>query len=455
MDPNITDQASLLQAIQQYAAMLAQQKQQQDAMGVNPQIIQGQSNVDLARVQAAQGILNQPQAAPGQNWEVDPNGANNLMAQRLLSQGAPVPAAPRQQASYGNPLLDMLRPTDWETAAFNSQNRNNYNRDLSTARANGETRMLTPEEMQKRDLAMQQAPLDAASGLLSGTKPQQAFDPALFGQLAGVAGQQGVASTNLKGHMFDAQATQQAALMNSQTQKDIASGNNATNLATAKLQADAVAGKPRQPTVYEMKAQEAKDTALQGLSTASDVANQFKPEFFLTSTKVTDEVRDAFAKKGIPIGADNQAYDQFKLGLDDMATQYIKLVGGPRGFSNEKAKEQILKPIVNETNSPEDASAAMVEMLARFHVAAHHASIVADEAAAAGQRINTNDPATKEKIRNDTEKALKGGEMQAARDAVYKVHPNLKPGNSGADLTPHSPEELAALRRATVAKQGS
>jgi len=450
MDPNITDQASLLQAIQQYAAMLAQQKQEQDQLGVNPQIIQGQSNVDQARVQAAQGLLDAPAMAPGQNYQVDPNGINNITAQRLAAQG-PQFLQPQARPVSNNPMADMLRQ-DF-TGAQNQGILNQYNKQLGTARANGETVMLTPQEMQARQIAMTQAPLDAATGLLAGTKPQQAFDPALFGQLAGIAGQQGVAATNLKGHMFDAQAAQQTALMNAQTQKDIAQGKNATDLAVAAKNAEAIAGKPRQPTVYEMKAQETKDTALQGLSQASDIANQFKPEFFLTSTKVKDEVRDAFAKKGIAIGHDNQAYDQFKLGLDDMATNYIKLVGGPRGFSNEKAKEQILKPIINETNSPEDAQAAMVEMLARFHVAAHHAAQVADEAANAGQRANMNDPATKERIRNDTEKALKGGEMQIARDAIYKAHPNLRPGYSGADLTQHSTDELKALLAAKM-KQG-
>jgi hypothetical protein len=371
MNPNDfgnTDQASLLQAIQAYAAMLAQQKQANDEMGVNPQIIQGQSNVDQARVQAAQGLLDAPAVAPGQNWEVDPNGANNMMAKKLMEQGAPAMVAPRQQASYGNPLMDMLRPTDWETAGFNKNVRAQYDNDLARARNNGETRMLTPQEMQARDIAMKQAPLDAATGLLGGTKPQQAFDPAQL--QAGLPGMQAVAvgAQGSRNAFMQADGQVRSAALAAQGQIGAAKATAEGNVAAERAKLEGKDAELSKSTKGAMEMQvidaEAMQTSLQTLG------KDFTPDYFNDISLTKNDLAQWAERKGVDMSVAQEEYTrgrtQFILNTKQMFNAYRKSITG--AAASEKELADLEASLFNTKMSPTAAKAALLDLMTNIQL---------------------------------------------------------------------------------------
>ena len=359
MNPNDfgnADQASLLQAIQAYAAMLAQQKQANDEMGVNPQIIQGQSNVDQARVQAAQGLLDQPAMAPGQNWQENPDSPYLTLQKSLISQG------PQQVAPIAgqSPLNAVLMQSSMQQAADRRFKDQVYSAGFN---ARADTKMLTPQEMQARDIAMKQAPLDAATGLLGATKPQQAFDPAQL--QAGLPGMAAVATGAQKSRdtYIDSQGKIQVAQIGGDALMGAEKIRAEGNVAAEKAKREGTDAELSKSTKGALEMQvidaEAMQTSLQTLG------KDFTPDYFNDISLTKNDLAQWAERKGIDMSVAQEEYTrgrtQFILNTKQMFNAYRKSITG--AAASEKELEDLEKSIFNTKMSPTAAKAALLDLM--------------------------------------------------------------------------------------------
>lgn len=438
MNPN--DPSSLMNAIQQYYQMLQQNQAATNAQGVNPQILQGQQGVDLARVAAAQGIVNAPLEQTTQPWIVDPANSNSGWGKAalathnaLLSQGPP--------SSNPNEYGGIINGFNVGAVLADQQKRDYYKR-LEDSAFNMNlygTKILSPAERQMLDEKMQAGRLDNASGLLAGTKPMPGVDPNQLGMFGALAQKDIESKDKLVGEKFKAQG--ELAKANSLGQIELSKQQLANEGSLAAAQATA---RNKPPTVYEMKAQEQADEARATAARAEDIGLQFNPEFYLTRTAWKAKLGDAFEKQGIPNDVKPKGYDQFYAGVNDVINNYLKITGGPRGMSNEKAREYILRSMFDDAKDASSASANLVDFIAKYHVAANLAAINAEQAAQRGQRFDPSSPEAKALV-DKKMAALDPKAFEMARQEVIKKIPNLAPGyDPSRPYKNLSPEEIQA-----------
>lgn len=448
------DQGTLMDQIQKYAAMLSQQQQMQNNAGVNADILGGQQGQDLARVASANSIMGS-QLAPIQNWEQNQNSPYALQQSALLAQGPPH-MQPMQNISAGT-LPTGFNPT----AAVQQGLLNQYNNQLGQAHVNAffDTNMLSPDQMQAKQWAQQVNQSKAASDIMGGTKPQQAFDPQMMMKMSELA------ANALKGSQAsrDEALKTIASLQNAQAARstDLTKEQMANNSAEKVAEINAAGMNRKLNAAATEKARDAMNTLNVATSKADDLAKQFDPKFFLTSEQLKDKAGDWLAKKGLDLNQDERKdLDNFFSMADNVAHDYIKAMN-PKAFSNQKGLDELSKTLVNKEMDPTKAKINIVNMLAELSVKQHVQENYINSLASSGRDLSNP--------RVDTEvldkvKSLPPEVFQHARDSVIAKYPQLAPNpGSGspsnvpihpAFQNPQAKQQAAALLAQRAAANG-
>jgi len=437
MNPNDLQQGSLMDAIAQYYAMLQQNMAQTNAQGVNPQILQGQQGVDLARIGAAQGIVNEPLQQTSQPWIQNPDSPYNAQLAGLLAKG-PTQVAPGQFNGRG---FDA-------SAGINQANLNQYNNQVGAAKLGAffDTKILSPAERQMLDEGMQSGRLDNASALLAGTKPMPGVDPAQLGMFGALAQKDIESKDRLVGEKYKTQAAALEAQANRENDLIKQKLSNEGSLAAAEATA-----RNKPPTVYEMKAQEEANEARAKASRLEDLGKQFKDIFYQTRTEWRAKLGDAFEKQGIPNDIKPEGYDQFYAGVNSFLTDYVKLKGGNRGMSSEQTKKFLFKQMFDEAKDASTARVNFANAIAEYYVLANIAEANAAQAAQRGQRYDPYSPEAQALQRKKAE-ALDPKAYEMARQEVYTKIPQLSPNYDESRPHKNIPTEELKAKRAQIAQ---
>lgn len=433
--------ASLLSAIAQYQQMLAANQDATNQLGVNPQILQGQQQVDLGRINAAQGILNSPLEQTTQPW-IQNTGPGSAQAQiaGLLSQGRPA----------FNPGNSGPFTPNWGAIGASLAAQSNYDKQLSDAqiRAITDTSILSPGQRQMLDEQMQGGRLDQASALLAGTKPQPGVDPGLltkFGEgAAALLANQDKSRADLAGAGLQALSTQntnqmglQKAAMEGQNQLDVQNLKNQGDLATATAKAT------QEQTELSPSVRAKYQEQVLGLTKMgqdlSVMSKLWEPGFGSDIYKTQLALADAAAKKGInytPVGVSSESlqnYNEFKRGIHQIVIDAKNLINDKTSARNmDKLEASIFDP----HNPPDEQRANLVNLLVENQINKElHLKVLN-----AGLNNNKDVGDLGSKLAQE----VTPEQRQAIRDRIIQEHPNLAPqsphttGANGQAIKPGS-----------------
>lgn len=290
-----------------------------------------------------------------------------------------------------------------------------------------DTKILSPEEMQKKEMENAVARSGAAAGIMGQTKPQQAFDPVMLGKMADLAGNALKGTQAERAEALKTTATMQAGQNAAQSDKQRAEIAAKATVDAAKINAGQNASKANAPAIQ--KAQEKISDMNLSLSKLDDLAGLYKPDFFYQGVMTRNNLSNKLEKISPSLSLNSKLMeekDQYDTQAKMLANEYIKSMS-PRAFASEGAKKALLEGLVSDTVSPDEGRINMINLLADMHLAiAYQKSYVAELAAKSGKIVSATDPETKEYV---YQKMIEGGTKakELARQAVLKQHPNLAP----------------------------
>ncbi len=371
-DFNSQDQTSLFNSLGQLLQYAQGIQALNNNAGVNPQLLQGQQQIDLQRLAAAQQILNSQQDAVSQNYMPDPNSPYAAQLQGLLKAGPQQIAPPtgnNPYAQWGNIAQQNNANQTWmdlvRTAGINAKN---------------DTMILSPQQQLERDLAMQKSKFDGANSILQGMKPTQAVDPALFQALAPMVGKTLEGSQKSR----DTLATAQAAMGAAQAQARGAMGaaqiqaQGNIGAAEAKAKGDIQTAMIQFGPNAGTKLTPAMRTELQKVITdfqpvqasLNQVAKQFNPEFFTTAFKAANYLGGKLDTVGLApaeLKAARQEYTAFLDQTEQMFNSYRKAITGAAAPIQEL--EQIRQSIFNAfKEGPEAGKASLLNLMTEIQM---------------------------------------------------------------------------------------
>lgn len=406
---------------------LLQQQLQQDQMGANPQILQGQQGVQLASIDAANSILNNPaylnaMGAASQNWVLDPAnstsnwgraGAAKLQA---LQAAGPEAFAPTKGMLAGTPAGQQTAMRDYLKAI-----------DQATYEAGFGTRYKTPEEMQQSQNAGLLAQINGAKDAMKGVEPRQMVNPEMQAKYASLLGASQASENTLAGTKATADAAVKAAAIKGAADTKTAEVTGKYNVEAEKAKREA--GAALQKSTRAKLEQEISGS--QGVqANLQNMGSMFNNSWFTLQGRARIQYlkgKDYLSLTDAQDKADLDEWTQFQKQTEQMFNEYRKQITGAAASDTEI--ERLRQTVFNMALSPTQAKSALLDLMAEMNMKTTIAQGILQRGLQSGQEPSVL-PGTEQfgrMVDNLYNSQSVGENKKAIRAALIKMYPKLDP----------------------------
>jgi hypothetical protein len=407
---------------------LLQQQLQQDQMGANPQILQGQQGVQLASIDAANSILNNPAylsaiGPAAQNWIIDPKSAAATQRDSLIA-GGPEAFAPHGVGNFmpsGSPASMSAGMRDWQRAVDNA------NFWANSSFYGGGLRYKTPEEMQQSQNAGLLAQVNGAKDAMKGVEPRQMVNPEMQAKYASLLGASQASENTLAGTKATADAVVKAAAIKGAADTKTAEVTGKYNVEAEKAKREA--GAALQKSTRAKLEQEISGS--QGVqANLQNMGSMFNNSWFTLQGRARIQYlkgKDYLSLTDAQDKADLDEWTQFQKQTEQMFNEYRKQITGAAASDTEI--EKLRQTVFNMALSPTQAKSALLDLMAEMNMKTTIAQGILQRGLQSGQEPSVL-PGTEQfgrMVDNLYNSQSVGENKKAIRAALIKMYPKLDP----------------------------